>query len=152
VFDRLKKVLIVDDSPDFRLLFEMILKRFELDVHTAPNGAEAVHHLSQNKVDLIVTDFRIPIMSGVELLNWCRTRKIYSPVIFTTNDGKLLTEEEEALGDCCATLLKKPIDTKLLNAALDAADRFEHHRDCLHSSLKMEYAKAVGKRAGHSPH
>ncbi|MBC7531885.1 MAG: response regulator [Oligoflexus sp.] len=146
MFDHLKKVMIVDDSPDFRALFQLLLAQFDLDVISARDGSEAIQYLSKGQVDLIITDFRMPHINGVELLNWCRGCKIFCPVIFTTAEGRLFSAEEIALGDCCATLLKKPIDTKLLNAALEAADRFEHHRDCLHSSFKVEFAKAVGER------
>lgn len=138
--------MIVDDSPDFRALFQLLLAQFDFDVISACDGLEAIQYLSKNQVDLIITDFRMPHVNGVELLNWCRGRKIYCPVIFTTAEGRLFSAEEIALGDCCATLLKKPIDTKLLNAALEAANRFEHHRDCLHSCLKVEFAKVVGER------
>jgi CheY-like chemotaxis protein len=141
MFNRLRKILVVDDSPDFRVLFGALLSRFKLDIHYAENGMEAIEFLRDNAVDLIVTDFRMPQVNGVQLLNWCRKNELFYPVIFTTADGVLFSTEEIALGDCCATLLRKPINPRILHAALCAADNFDHHSECMHGSLKEKQAE-----------
>lgn len=146
MFHRLKRVLIVDDGAESRNLLESALAQHELEVVSADNGVEAIQFLIKYQVDLIVSEFRMPVSSGVDLLNWCRKHRIHYPVIFTTAEVVLLPSEELALKDCCTTLLKKPVDPILLSAALDASDRYEHHLHCMSSSLKLEFAQALGRQ------
>ncbi len=143
MLNRIKKVLVVDDNADFRLLFKFMLEQFHVEIVIASDGQEAIEKLQQNQIDLIITDFRMPHVNGVEILDWCRSKEIYTPVIFTTADKALFPVEKIALGDCCATLLSKPVNFKIFRAAVEAADRFDHHEFCMHSSFKEEFAKVL---------
>lgn len=58
----------------------------------------------------MITDFRMPRMDGVQLLNWCRESKIHFPVIFISENSHLLSKEKIALDDCCADLINKPMN------------------------------------------
>ncbi|MBC7658560.1 MAG: response regulator, partial [Chitinophagaceae bacterium] len=136
MFNNLKNILIVDDSPDYRFLFETLITQHGLSPICMKDGDKAIEYLKSHSVDVIITDFRMPKVDGIELLHWCRAHDILCPVIFTTAEDNIFAREELALGDCCATLMRKPVDARLLQAALEAADRFDHHRDCVHSTFK----------------
>src|SRR5919206_1029098 len=61
------KILIVDDEPANLRLLERLFRR-DYQVLTAPSGQEALHLLEQHDVALLLTDQRMPGMTGIELL------------------------------------------------------------------------------------
>lgn len=60
-------ILVVDDEPDNLLLLERVLRR-EYNVFSANSGAEALEFLESMDVDMIISDQRMPNMTGAELL------------------------------------------------------------------------------------
>ncbi|MEB3196670.1 MAG: HD domain-containing phosphohydrolase [Candidatus Sericytochromatia bacterium] len=60
-------ILVVDDEPDNLLLLERVLRR-EYNVFSANSGAEALEFLEGMDVDMIISDQRMPQMTGAELL------------------------------------------------------------------------------------
>jgi CheY-like chemotaxis protein len=137
MFVNLKKVLIVDDTEDLRVLLMNWISFRGLDAISVVNGREATGILQAEPIDLIITDFQMPEMDGLELLQWCRSRGRYMPVVFMSATNQVFGREELALGDCCATRLTKPINFQILAAALEAAERHDHHRDCVHQPFKL---------------
>ncbi|RZA27421.1 MAG: response regulator [Proteobacteria bacterium] len=142
MFKKLKTVLIADDSPDFLLMFKLLLAPYKLDILTAENGVLAIEILKVNAVDLIITDFQMPQINGLGVLQWCRKNDIFCPVIFVTTDAIDIKSVDIILGDCCATLLKKPMDLEVFRAALFAADSFNHHEHCVHKSFRIAIEEA----------
>ncbi|MGV3484677.1 MAG: response regulator [Planctomycetaceae bacterium] len=65
-------ILIVDDEPDVLLSLRGLLRR-DFEVHTAQSGAEALEIMSQYPVHVIMTDQRMPSMTGVELMHHVRS-------------------------------------------------------------------------------
>ena len=60
-------VLVVDDEPDnVRVLFDLLAGEYH--VHTAHSGSEALNVLGREPIDMILSDHRMPAMTGVELL------------------------------------------------------------------------------------
>lgn len=64
-------VLIVDDEPEILFSLELLLRR-DFELYTAQSGSEALDILHQHPVDVIMTDQRMPRMTGVELLRRAR--------------------------------------------------------------------------------
>ena len=62
------RVLVVDDEPSMRDMLRIVLRRDGYDVTVAPNGREAVELLGREHVDLLISDIRMPDISGVEVL------------------------------------------------------------------------------------
>ena len=60
-------ILLVDDEPDVLFSLKGLL-RHEFELHTAESGEEAIEILKQHAVHVIMTDQRMPGMSGVELM------------------------------------------------------------------------------------
>ena len=68
------RILIVDDTPDIRLLLRIQVERFEgvTDVHEATNGLEAIESTRRLHPDLIILDLDMPLMSGDAALPFLR--------------------------------------------------------------------------------
>jgi two-component system response regulator PilR (NtrC family) len=62
------RILIVDDERSMRELLSIVLRREGYDVTTAENGRSALDVLERERVDLLVSDIRMPDMSGVDVL------------------------------------------------------------------------------------
>jgi CheY-like chemotaxis protein len=104
-------VLIVDDQRDIlRLLHSTLdtLKKPEIKVFEAPSGEEALLESSRRKIDLLVTDYKLPGMSGVELMHKIRVRHPEAKVVLITgmSDRKV---REEMLNAGALAIFDKPI-------------------------------------------
>jgi two-component system response regulator PilR (NtrC family) len=62
------RVLVVDDERSMRELLSIVLRRDGYDVMVAEDGATALEILASQRVDILITDIRMPNMNGVELL------------------------------------------------------------------------------------
>jgi excisionase family DNA binding protein len=64
------EVLIVEDEPDFRQLFELHLRSWALPIHlaSAPSGFDALMQIGASRPDLLITDLRMPGIDGFEML------------------------------------------------------------------------------------
>jgi two-component system, NtrC family, response regulator PilR len=62
------RILIVDDEPSMREMLRIVLRRDGYDVVVAENGRQAIEHLQRQPVDLLLSDIRMPDVSGVEVL------------------------------------------------------------------------------------
>jgi excisionase family DNA binding protein len=64
------EVLVVEDEPDFRQLFELHLRSWELPIHltSAPSGFDALLQIGAARPDLLITDLRMPGIDGFEML------------------------------------------------------------------------------------
>ena len=80
------RVLIVDDDlGQLRLLARIFsMRRPDLEVATAANGAEAIERLRAASSDLVLTDLQMPRMNGFELLAWLRSHQPHIPVFTMT--------------------------------------------------------------------
>lgn len=111
----MKTVLIVDDQEVFRECLAEGLDRYCRGIHilSAGNGAEALMLLETVPVDLVLTDIKMPVMDGFELLSHMQQSFPDVPVIamsafFNKNDGSRLTD----LG--VLQYLEKPLDVQAL--------------------------------------
>jgi excisionase family DNA binding protein len=69
------QVLIVEDEPDFRHLFELHLRSWDLPIQlsSAPSGFDALMQIGASRPDLLITDLRMPGIDGFEMLRALRT-------------------------------------------------------------------------------
>jgi CheY-like chemotaxis protein len=88
-------------------------------VFSVANGVEALEILAKHKIDLIVTDIRMPVMDGITLLKKVKANGTHTPgVIFITGFADLEVREAYDLG--AEALLEKPI---LYNELIDIMQR-----------------------------
>ena len=91
-----RKALVVDDEIHIVRVVAIKLRNNGFDVTTAENGAIALDIAKQDKPDIIVTDFQMPVMTGLELIENLRadeqTKDI--PVIMLTARGFAIEEDK----------------------------------------------------------
>ncbi|SHO46755.1 response regulator [Desulfopila aestuarii] len=76
------KILIVDDEKAILSLLHRILTKFDFAVDVAESGEEGIHKILKTTYDLILTDIKMPGMSGGDLLNYVKVKVDQSlPVI-----------------------------------------------------------------------
>ena len=80
-------VLVVDDEQKMQRILEIMLIDMGLDVLRADHGRAALDIIDHEPVDLVITDMRMPVMDGLELLQALSAREIAPPVIVVTAHG-----------------------------------------------------------------
>ncbi len=78
------RVLVVDDEPSVLAATSLLLQHAACQVQTASSGAEALVLLEKHCFDLLVTDNRMPVMSGVQLAMAAKKRSPTLPVLMLT--------------------------------------------------------------------
>jgi CheY-like chemotaxis protein len=81
-----RSILIVDDEANQRLMLEQALRALAYDwqISTAASAQEALESLAMHAPDLIITDYHMPSMNGLELIARVRDRRILSRIILIT--------------------------------------------------------------------
>lgn len=111
----MKTVLIVDDEKLFLLSLIDGLKAYAKDfkVITAENGAQASAHLSSMPIDLVITDLKMPVLDGFELLSHMSKQHPHIPTIVMTAFGTQAIEKKiDIFG--VSHYIEKPVDLKTL--------------------------------------
>jgi CheY-like chemotaxis protein len=79
-----RKVLLVDDEEDFRKILGLRIKRWGYELIEASSGKEAIAVISQQVPDILILDYLMPGMDGVETLIELRKSQSKIPVIMLT--------------------------------------------------------------------
>jgi DNA-binding response OmpR family regulator len=107
-----KKILVVDDEIDICELLAENLSDEGYNVSMANTGKEAVEFISNNEVDLVITDVRMPNGDGIYLLDEVRKKHKTKPtVVFITGYSDL--SDEEAYEKGVDGIFHKPLDFSL---------------------------------------
>jgi two-component system response regulator MprA len=108
MLDEKPVILVADDDPAVRdaLMFSLRLEGFE--VGACRDGRELLSHPALMECDCILLDYRMPELSGLDVLRQLRARDVRAPVIFTTSP---LTEglRRHALVAGACRVLEKPL-------------------------------------------
>ncbi len=85
---RQKRILVVDDETYILDFFVDVFQSFSISIDTAGNGLAALERMENVEYDLIISDFRMPLMSGKELFNWIveNRPRLANRIIFVTGD------------------------------------------------------------------
>lgn len=110
-------VLVVDDELELLEIFSAWLGHSGR-VLTAPNGAEALKILAVEKIDVLISDIRMPVMDGLTLVRRIDELGLLVPsIIFVSGFGDVQPREMYALG--VERLMEKPLGRKDLLRAID---------------------------------
>ena len=87
------RILVVDDFPAMRRLVRNALRDLGFtNVCEANNGEDALKTIDSELIDLVISDWNMPVMSGLELLAWVRSREQFKDLPFI-----MLTAESDKM-------------------------------------------------------
>jgi len=108
-------VLVVDDEYVISDILELALEDVGYQVEKASNGARALEMLEKTRVELLITDYMMPVMNGEELARNLRADPQFKtlPIILMSGAQASIGRENPGLFD---GVLDKPFDTEMLIA------------------------------------
>ena len=112
------RVLLAEDDPQMQLAVKSSLARAGYEVSVVGDGKAALEYLDQESCDLIISDQRMPEVSGQELLAAIQKRGLTMPFIMITAYGTI-TQAVEAMQLGAADFLTKPFSTEDLERVVE---------------------------------
>lgn len=112
-----QQVLVVDDEANMRRVLEIMLVRRGYRTQAAADGEEAFELAQTQRFDLVISDLRMPRVSGVELLQKLRAAGNDVPLIMITAHGSIESAVESMRLGACDYLLR-PFDVEALDLAI----------------------------------
>ncbi|WP_319416052.1 response regulator [Marispirochaeta aestuarii] len=132
------KAIIIDDEPLVREAIYRLGKWDDFDIEVLkeiPNGAEALEYIKENTVDIIITDMKMPVKDGVELLKEINNLEIPVKILILSAYYNY-TYTRQAIHSKVVDYILKPVDAQNLNDALaSAVDELEN--ECNENSLEF---------------
>ena len=116
----METILVVDDEKNYLLVLKELLVDEGYEVLTAQSGANALAILSETELDLVVTDMKMPGMSGLELLERLKQKDPQLPVVMMTAFGTV-EKAVEAMKKGAFDYISKPFDNESLKKTVATA-------------------------------
>lgn len=113
------RLLLVEDEPNLALNLQKLLKKNNYAVDIALFGREAVEKCRIEEYDLLILDWMLPDIQGIEVLKKIRSTNNKIPAIFLTAKGEL-EDKLFAFDIGCDDYLTKPFEFSELNARIKA--------------------------------
>jgi CheY-like chemotaxis protein len=88
-----KRVLVVDDDSDLLYVLSVRLVSAGYTVYGAANGVEALEQMEKHSVDVVLTDYHMPKMDGLELLSISRVKWPGIPVVIVSGEQDDMAHE-----------------------------------------------------------
>ncbi len=125
----IKNILVVDDEVNVRQLLSKILTANQYTVFTAENGEKALNIIEMENIDVIISDLKMPGISGIELLE--KVNKINSDISFIIITAFATTQTAiDALRNGADDYITKPFD---INEILNSVHKLEKNHQQLDS-------------------
>ncbi|MCX8131841.1 MAG: sigma-54 dependent transcriptional regulator [Clostridia bacterium] len=140
----MKKILIADDERNMRWILSKNLKEEGFEVIEAVNGEEAFNLFIDREPDMVLLDFRMPVIDGMEALRRIKTINDTIPVIMLTAHGST-DAAVEALKLGALDYLPKPFDIEELKIAIGRALKIEELCNEI-DSLRLQFAERYDDR------
>jgi DNA-binding NtrC family response regulator len=142
-------VLVVDDEKNIRTGLAKALEMDGYNAFLAEDGAVALSLMEENEIDLVITDLKMPSLSGAELLTRVSASYPTVPVIILTGHGTI-ADAVDAMKAGAYDFVEKPLNLErlslLVKRALTNRDLVLRYR-ALHEELekKNQFANIIGK-------
>lgn len=139
--DEKDKILIVEDENDTRFILERLLTKNNYEVRSAANGVEALKVLDSFLPKVIVADWTMPQMDGLQLCNILKEKEEYKLIYFIVLTARAsLKDRVMGLDVGADDFLVKPVENQELLARIRSGTRIHN----LQNELKnIEHSKAV---------
>jgi YesN/AraC family two-component response regulator len=114
------KILVIDDEKPTLSMFRLFLDAYGYEVLTAENGAQGLDVFRKEHPPMVLTDIKMPVMDGLEVLKAIKEESPQTEVIVITGHGDMEIAVK-ALNLDAADFVNKPIQKEALDAALKRA-------------------------------
>ena len=114
-------IAVVDDDISIRKSLDRLIRSAGLEVSVFASAEEFLNAVHPGNADCLILDVRLPGMSGIELLDYLKTRRSGIPVIFITAHGSDDGARSAASSDWTVAYLIKPFSGEELLDAVSAA-------------------------------
>ncbi|MDP1679547.1 MAG: diguanylate cyclase [Candidatus Nitrotoga sp.] len=132
------RILLVDDDYATSLMLRLLLTKAGHQVATAGNGVEALSMIGKFMPQLIITDWHMPEMNGIEFCRELRRNQLWRNIHVFVMMAQESTDNLEGMFEAGATdYLTKPINSKVLGAKLFSAQRMVQLQDELNLEHKQ---------------
>ncbi len=138
--DRRKRILIVDDEPNVRLVFRTALATLGAEITVAEDGESALDRLERQSFDLVLLDLKMPHVDGMETLRRLRERGDDTPVVIVTAHGDV-PHAVEAMKLGAIDFLSKPLAPPMLRGV--AAEVLARHSEPEAAPAELRHAGPV---------
>jgi signal transduction histidine kinase len=131
-------ILVVDDETDIREVLEITLLDIGYTVFLAEDGKAALDLFEKEHPSIVITDIKMPVMGGIELLRQVKQQSPDTPVIMITGHGDMdLTISSLKLG--ALDFITKPVNVDILELAVTkAADKLIAEQKLVEYTQKLE--------------
>lgn len=115
----MKSCLVVDDSKVVRMVARKILEELDFDVSEAADGQQALEACHANMPEVILLDWNMPVMDGIEFLRTLRAEAggDAPKVVFCTTENDL-AHIQEAINAGANEYIMKPFDSDIIQSKL----------------------------------
>jgi len=117
----MKKILVIDDEKPTLKMFTLLLEALGYEVLTAEDGRAGVDVFRSERPDIVLTDIKMPIMDGIEVLKNIKSINPHAEVIVITGHGDM-DLAIQALNLDATDFINKPVQRQALSQALERAD------------------------------
>ena len=143
------KILIVDDAADTRMWMRVILQKKGWEVIEAHNGHAACKALDDTEIKVVITDWMMPGMDGLSLIEWIRNRDTdhYTyTILMTSRDHENDCVKGFSVG--ADDYITKPATSQILDARLGVAKRIlSIHEELLTQQTQLKESRDMVSRA-----
>ncbi|MFI5304718.1 MAG: sigma-54-dependent transcriptional regulator [Nitrospiria bacterium] len=145
------RILVVDDEPNMRALFNKILGKEGYRVETASSAEEAVKFLDREQADLVISDLKMEGMDGIQLLKKVKEGSPDTPVILLTAFGTI-DSAVAAMKEGAFDYLTKPVNNdEVILVVKKALENYHLKREVEQLRDKVEVNKDFKDIIGQSP-
>jgi len=118
--DKKEKILVIDDEQPTLKMFTLLLSAYGYEILTAENGQEGLELFKKESPGLVLTDIKMPIMDGIEVLKEIKKINPHAEVIVITGHGDM-DLAIQALNLDATDFINKPLQREALEQALTRA-------------------------------
>lgn len=151
MLDEKDKILVVEDEEDTRFILNRLLTKNDYEVKTAANGVEALEVLKEFKPKVIVADWTMPQMDGLELCNILKAKEEYKLIYFIVLTARAsLKDRVTGLDVGADDFLVKPVENQELLARIRSGIRIhtlqQELKSVEHNKAVIELATTIGHK------
>lgn len=149
----IERILVVDDELPLRNFLAETLKRKKFEVTTAENGKKALALLKENSFDMVITDLKLPDLTGIDLLRKVKENSPETMVIIITAYGSI-ENAVEAMRLGAFHYLIKPFSPDAIEAIIDKAkehNALQHENQYLRQQISTKGSHVSPQIIAESP-